>query len=157
MNTTKEIDVQIFKENEQIKQLYEQIAQCQSRIEQLQKERKSVAEPEKEAFINAWLQKHFGIESQKAARSKSIFIIFNKNADFVQTVTTGCGEVFHYVSPVADKDTLEHWLRKNRLYAHRAASFCDRNREWYDLPFKEQLKSLCWEFDASGTLKSTDW
>lgn len=157
MNTTKEIDVQIFKENEHIKQLYEQIDQRRAHIEQLRKERESVDVQKKEAFIDSWFQEHFGIESQREAQSKSIFIIFNKNADFIQTVATGYGKKFPYVSPVEDADTLEHWLCENGLYAHRAASFCDRNREWYDLPFKEQLKSLSWEFDADGNLKGTLW
>ena len=64
---------------------------------------------------------------------------------------------FHYVSPSEDKDTMEHWLRENKLYAHRASSFCDRNRNWYDLSFKEQLENLCWEFDKNGKLKKTQW
>ena len=52
---------------------------------------------------------------------------------------------------------MEHWLRENKLYAHRASSFCDRNRNWYNLSFKEQLENLCWEFDKNGKLKKTQW
>lgn len=157
MATVKEIDAQIFEGNACIKRLYEQINPCQSHIEQLQKECESVEAQEKETFIDIWLQKHFGIASQKEAQTKSIFIVFDKDANFIKTVTTGYGERFLYVSPVEDEDTFEHWLRENRLYAHRASSFCDRNLEWYDLPFKEQLESLCWKFDVNGKLKGTLW
>ena len=52
---------------------------------------------------------------------------------------------------------MEYWLRENKLYAHRASSFCDRNRNWYNLSFKEQLENLCWEFDKNGKLKKTQW
>lgn len=55
------------------------------------------------------------------------------------------------------EQSMEHWLRKNKLYAHRASSFCDRNRSWYDLSFKKQLENLCWEFDKNGKLKKTQW
>lgn len=72
-------------------------------------------------------------------------------------VTTGYDEEFHYVSPVEDEDTMEHWLRENKLYAHRASSFCDRNRSWYSLPLKEQLKNIGWDFDETGKLIKTQW
>ena len=111
----------------------------------------------KKKIFDNWLNEHFGIQNQEEARQKSIFIVFDKNANFVKTVTTGYGEEFHYVSPVEDEDTMEYWLRKNKLYAHRASSFCDRNRNWYDLSFKAQLENLCWEFDKNGKLKKTQW
>lgn len=60
-------------------------------------------------------------------------------------------------SPVEDEDTMEHWLRENKLYAHRASSFCDRNRSWYSLPLKEQLKNIGWDFDETGKLIKTQW
>ena len=86
-----------------------------------------------------------------------IYIVFDENGNFVKTVTTGYDEEFHYVSPVEDEDTMEHWLRENKLYAHRASSFCDRNRSWYSLPLKEQLKNIGWDFDETGKLIKTQW
>ena len=47
---------------------------------------------------------------------------------------------------------MEYWLKKNKLYAHSASSFCDRNYAWYQKSFKEQLENLCWEFDKNGKL-----
>lgn len=153
MRTVKEIDNQIQKEHDYIVQLYAQINSYEHSIEHLKAERQTAEKKENEMFIDNWLNEHFGISSQKEARQKSIFIVFDKNANFVKTITTGYGEEFHYVNPSEDKDTMEHWLRENKLYAHRASSFCDRNRSWYDLSFKEQLENLCWEFDKNGKLK----
>lgn len=157
MRSVKEIDEQILKENSYITQLYAQINSWEESINKLKKEREISKEKENELFIDEWLNKHFGIKSQDEARRKSIFIIFDKNAKFLHTVTVGIGEDFHYVSPVEDEDTLEHWLRKNKLYAHRASSFCGRNRNWYSMSFREQLENLCWEFDKNGKLKKTQW
>lgn len=157
MRTIKEIDENIVKEYSYMNQLYAQINSCEQSIKQLKAEREDVKKEEEKLFIDHWLNEHFGISSQKEARQKSIFIVFDKNANFVKTVTTGHGEEFLYVSPVEDEDTMEHWLRKNRLYAHRASSFCDRNRSWYDLSFKEQLENLCWEFGENGKLIKTQW
>lgn len=112
---------------------------------------------EDELFIDNWLNEHFGILNQKEAKQKSIFIVFDKNGNFVKTVTTGYGEEFHYVSPAEDNCTMEYWLRKNKLYAHKASSFCGRNRSWYNLSLKEQLENLCWEFDESGKVRKTQW
>ena len=108
-------------------------------------------------FIDNWLNKHFGISNQKEAREKAIFIFFYNYANFVKIITTDYGNNFHFISPVEDEYTMEHWLKSNKLYAHRASSFCGRNRDWYDLSFKEQLESLCWEFDKNGKLKNTKW
>lgn len=157
MRTVKEIDNQIQKEHDYIVQLYAQINSYEHSIEHLKAERQTAEKKENEMFIDNWLNEHFGISSQKEVRQKSIFIVFDKNANFVKTITTGYGEEFHYVNPSEDKDTMEHWLRENKLYAHRASSFCDRNRNWYDLSFKEQLENLCWEFDKNGKLKKTQW
>lgn len=155
MRTVKEIDKQIQKEHDYIVQLYAQINAYEQSIKHLKAERQVAEKNEDELFIDSWFNKHFGISSQKEARQKSIFIVFDKNANFVKTITTGYGEEFHYVSPSEDEDTMEHWLKENDLYAHRASSFCDRNRNWYDLSFKEQLESLCWKFDKNGKLKKT--
>ena len=134
MKTVKEIDKQIQKEHDYIVQLYAQINSYEQSVEHLKAERQDAEKKENEMFI-----------------------FFDKNANFVKTVTTGYGEDFRYVSPVEDEDTMEYWLRKNKLYAHRASSFCDRNRNWYDLSFKDQLENLCWEFDKNGKLKKTQW
>ena len=122
---------------------------------QIQKEHCIIREDE--AYIDEWFNIRFGISNQQEARTKSIYIVFDENGNFVKTVTTGYDEEFHYVSPVEDEDTMEHWLRENKLYAHRASSFCDRNRSWYSLPLKEQLKNIGWDFDETGKLIKTQW
>ena len=158
MRTIKEINKDMIREYGYInQQLCTQIDSHEQSIEHLKAEREDVKKEEEKQFIDNWLNEHFGILNQKEARQKSIFIVFDKNANFVRTVTTGYGEEFHYISPVEEKDTMEHWLRKNNLYAHRTSSFCNRNRSWYDLSFKEQLEDLCWKFDRNGKLKKTQW
>lgn len=157
MRTVKEIDKQMQIEHDYMSQLYAQIHAYEISMDHLKAEREAAEKVETEEFIDEWLNNHFGILNQKEARTKAIFIVFDKNATFVKTITTGYGEEFHYVSPVEDEDTLEHWLRENGLYAHRASSFCDRNRSWYDLSFKEQLESLLWDIDANGQLVKTQW
>ena len=157
MRTVKEIDEQMQKEHDCMVQMYAQINAYEKSIERLKAEREVVKKEEDKLFVDNWLNEHFAIKSQDEARKKSIFIVFDKNAKFLHTVTVGIGEDFHYVSPVEDEDTLEHWLRKNKLYAHRASSFCDRNRNWYSMSFREQLENLCWEFDKNGKLKKTQW
>ena len=88
---------------------------------------------------------------------RSVFLVFDEYGKFVKTVTTGYGEAFPYVGPIKDEDTLEHWLSKNKLYAHRASSFCDRNPDWYKKTFKDQLENLGWTFSKNGKLKATKW
>lgn len=112
MKTVKEIDKQIQKEHDYIVQLYAQINSYEQSVEHLKAERQDAEKKENEMFIDNWLNEHFGIQNQKEARQKSIFIVFDKNANFVKTVTTGYGEDFRYVSPVEDEDTMEYWLRK---------------------------------------------
>ena len=100
---------------------------------------------------------NFGILNQKEARQKSYLIVLIRMLILLKLLQRDMEKNSFYVSPVEDKDTMEYWLRKNKLYAHRASSFCDRNRSWYDLSFKEQLENLCWEFDKNGKLKKTQW
>lgn len=97
-------------------------------------------------------------DHQKAIESlkNSIFIVFDQNANFVKTVSVGYGQKFEYTSPADEEDTLEHWLRKNKLYAHRASSFCNRNEEWYKWSLKKQLENLGWKF-SGGKLSETEW
>lgn len=154
------INKQIQKENETIAKLYSQIWEHQETITRLKSERESIisALPDDEtSFIDNWLNEKFGISSQKAARLKSIFIVFDKKANFVRAVVTGLGAAFRYVSSGEDEDTLDHWLKENKLYAQSASSFCGRNRAWYDLSLKTQLESLEWEFDENGQLTNTAW
>ena len=157
MNNVKELDLQIQKEHDIIVQLYAQIEAHENSIKRLKAEKDVAKEVEDKKFIDNWLNEHFGIPSQMAARQKSIFIVFYKNANFVKTIATGAGEAFLYAGPADDEDTLEYWLKENKLYAHRASSFCERNRSWYDLSLKEQLENLCWEFDSTGKLRKTQW
>ena len=103
MRTVKEIDSQIQKEHDYIVQLYAQINSYEQSMEHLKAERQVAEKKENEMFIDNWLNEHFGISSQNEARQKSIFIVFDKNANFVKTITTGYGEEFHYVSPSKSK------------------------------------------------------
>ena len=155
------INEQIRKENEAIAKLYSQIWEHQEAIARLESERESIVlsvlPDDETSFIDNWLNEHFGISSQKEARSKSIFIVFDKTANFVRTVLTGLGTEFRYASPSEDETTLDHWLKKNKLYAHSASSFCGRNRVWYDWSLKAQLENLGWEFDEAGQLTNTAW
>lgn len=155
--SVKELDKQIQKEHCIINHLYAQINAYERSLERLKNEREAAIKREDEAYIDEWFNIRFGISNQQEARTKSIHIVFDENGNFVKTVTTGYDEEFHYVSPVEDEDTMEHWLRENKLYAHRASSFCDRNRSWYSLPLKEQLKNIGWDFDETGKLIKTQW
>lgn len=157
MRTVKEIDKQLQKEHDCIVQLHAQIKAYNETIEHLKMERKVAEEEELKVYIDKWLNEKFGIENQLEARNKSIFIVFDKKANFVKTVTTGYEEEFHYVSPIEDRDSLEYWLKKNKLYAHRSSSFCGRNYAWYQKSLREQLEDLCWEFDKNGKLSKTQW
>lgn len=156
MRTVKEIDKQIQTEHSHMTQLYAQIKAYEESLERLKKERSLAEEEEIKSYIDNWLNEKFGIKNQKEARS-GVFIVFDKEGNFVKTVTCGYGAEFHYVSPEDDKDTLEYWLKKNKLYAHVASSFCDGNYNWYQKSFKEQLENLCWEFDKNGKLYKTQW
>ena len=131
-------------------------------MEHLKAERQDVEKKENKMFIDNWLNEHFGIQNQEEARQKSIFIVFDKNANFVKTVTTGYGEEFHYVSPVEDEDTMEYWLRKNKLYAHAADGIgteniddlmkiflSDRKRQRITITDSGEWKNYSADFNAS--------
>ena len=79
MRTVKEIDKQIQKEHDCIVQLYAQINSYEQSVEYLKAERQDAEKKENEMFIDNWLNEHFGIQNQKEARQKSIFIVFDKN------------------------------------------------------------------------------
>lgn len=152
------INEQIRKENEAIAKLYSQIWKHQEAIARLESERESMLSVLTDSEIDNWLNEHFGISSQKEARSKSMFIVFDKKANFVRAVVTGLGAEFRYVSSSEeDEDTLDHWLRENKLYAENTSSFCGRDRAWYDCSLKAQLENLGWEFDEAGQLTNTAW
>lgn len=157
MRTVKEINEQIQKEQDYMAQLYTQINVINERIECLHNERMFAQKEELGTYIDNWLNEKFGIKNQIEARMKSIYIVFDKEANFIKTVICGYGEEFHYVSSAKDKDTLEYWLKQNKLYAHRASSFCDRHYAWYQMSFKEQLEFLLWDFDENGNLFKTQW
>ena len=156
MRTVKEIDKQIQIEHDYMVKLYAQINACEESIEHLKRERQKAENEEINNYIDNWLNEKFGIKSQKEARS-NVFIVFDKEGNFVKTVKCGLGEEFRYVSPAEEEGTLEYWLKKSKLYAHNASSFCDRGMKWYQMTFKEQLENLCWEFDKNGKLFKTQW
>ena len=144
------------KEENCITRLYAALSDHQKAIESLKKEYLASQDAEHENDIDTWLKSTFGIPSQKEALKNSIFIVFDQNANFVKTVSIGYGQEFEYTSPAEEEDTLEHWLRKNKLYAHRASSFCNRNEEWYKWSLKKQLENLGWKF-SGGKLSETEW
>lgn len=156
MRTTLEIDKQIRAEAEYMAQLYAQIRLYENGLEHLKREREEAEEFERKSFIDAWLRETFGIQNQEEARD-GLFIVFDRNANFVKTVTCGYNKDFPYVSPPIETNTLEHWLKMNKYYAHCASSFCDRSRSWYEMSFQEQLKNLSWEFDEDGKIIKTQW
>jgi hypothetical protein len=156
MRTVEEIDKQIQTEHDNLMQLYTQMNSYNKSLEKLKKEREAAEKYESEIYIDKWLEEKFGIKNQKEARN-GVFIVFDKKTNFVKTVTCGYGAQFHYISPAEDKDTLEYWLKKNKLYAHSASSFCGRNYSWYQMTFKEQLENLSWEFDKNGRVINAQW
>ena len=89
MRTVKEIDKQIQKEHDYVVQLYAQIKSYEQSMEHLKAERQAAEKNEEKLFIDSWLNKNFGIQNQKEARQKSIFIVFDKNAYFVKNETVG--------------------------------------------------------------------
>lgn len=91
MRTIKEIDEEIVREYGYMNQLYTQINSYEQSIKHLKAEREDAKKEEEKQFIDNWLNEHFGILNQKEARQKSIFIVFDKNANFVKTITTGYG------------------------------------------------------------------
>lgn len=155
MRTALEIKKQIQEESEILDKLYTRIHFYEKDIESLKRKYKKAEERERNCFVDEWLKATFGIQDQKEARDGR-YIVFDKDARFIKTVACGHGEEFHRVGPSSEKGTLEHWLKKNKLYAHCASSFCDRSREWYDMSFKEQLESLSWEFNG-GRIVKTQW
>ena len=156
MRTVKEIDEQLQKEHDSVVQLYTQINAYEASIERLKKERKRAEENELKLYIDGWLNDNFGIKNQKEARNGR-YIVFDKEANYIKTVTCGYNAEFHYLGPAEEYDTLEHWLKEKKLYAHSASSFCNRSFGWYQKTFKEQLENLCWEFDEDGKVCKTQW
>ena len=161
MRTVIEINRQIQAKEYEITELSLQLQALQTKIDayrhmidNLEEERIAAKDEELKAYIDNWLSENFGIKNQNEARN-GIFIVFDKEANFVKTVTCGIGAEFHYAGPAKDKNTMEYWLQKNKLYAHRASSFCDRNYDWYRKSFKEQLQDLGWKFYCNGKLSKT--
>lgn len=138
MRTVKEINEQIQTEYFRALQLQEQLDLCMKNINNLEREKIDAENNEREIWIDEWLMKTFGIKSQVEA-CRDLFIVFDKDANFIKTAPYGNG-------------SLKDWLRENKLYAHRASSFCHRNFKWYQLTFKEQLETLGWKYDKNGNL-----
>lgn len=66
---------------------------------------------------------------------------------------------FRYVSgdDEEDKEIMENWLRKNKLYGNRLHSFADRkNLEFYEWDLLTKLENLGWEV-KNGELANTAW
>lgn len=146
-----ELKRKIKEETENVQSMYAQIIEKERFIQNLNKELEMVEEQELMVFIDNWLKNHFGIKNQEEAR-ENMYIVFDNKGNFMKTVTCGYNKDFHYVSPSSDKETLEHWLKKNKLYAHCASSFCNRNRDWYNQSFVKQLENLGWDFNRSGVV-----
>jgi hypothetical protein len=52
---------------------------------------------------------------------------------------------------------MEKLLKKEKLYGHSASSWFSRNREFYDLELREQLKIFGWTFDGDGKITGANW
>lgn len=156
MSSLDRMDEQIKESCERLKNLREQARVCEEKIEQLKRMRQMTEERHMDAFIDNWLNKKFGIPNQRVAKN-GIFLVFDEDGRFIKTVSCGYGADFHHVGPAKDKDTLEHWLKKNKLYAQSASSFCSRSYVWYQMTFREQLENLFWEFGQDGKLISRAW
>lgn len=64
---------------------------------------------------------------------------------------------FRYV--IGEKDdleTLDNWLRENKLYGHALSSFTDRNPEFYKLDMLYKLHNLGWKVE-NNRLVNTNW
>ena len=92
--------------------------------------------------------KQYGIENEINARKEKYFI-FTKKGKFIKTVDVK--------KDFESFQQFEEWLKKEKVYAHNASSFCNRSKEWYNMSFKEQLKNLTWNFDKKGVLMETSW
>ena len=160
MKTIAEINNLIEKEKSYINSAYVQAKAHQEAMERLERERKSIIKEQEEKTLNlvidVFLDNSFGIKSQAEARAGR-YVVFDKECNIIKTVTCGKfdGTDFKYVS--GEGNSLENWLRENKLYAHSCSSFLGRSLDWYNMTFKEQLKNLMWEFNTSGELKKTQW
>ena len=111
--------VQLQKERDNVTKLYAQINTYEQNINCLKTELSAVYKEETKYFIDKWLKEKFGIENQKEAREKSIFIVFDKSGNFIKTVTTGNVEEFRYVSSIEDNNTLlmcSKWKGEEIMY-----------------------------------------
>jgi hypothetical protein len=160
MRTITEIDKLINEEQKYMNDAFVLAKSHQKSMERLERERKIIIQEQEERTLNiiieSYLSSTFGIESQEEAR-RGKYVIFDKYCNIIKTVNCGNydGTDFYYVS--GDGDSLENWLRENKLYAHCCSSFLGRSAKWYAKTFKEQLENLTWEFDKNGKIKKTQW
>ena len=156
MSRLNDYDEQIKITQAYITETREKLQACEEHVEWLKEQRKIAEEEENKIVVDDWFNK-YGILNQKEAREKSIFIVFDKFGNYIRTARVGLEEEFRYVGPVEYQGTLEYWLRENKLYAHNASSFCDRDIKWYTMSLLEQLKMLSWDVNAQGQLTKTQW
>lgn len=160
MKTLIELNNAIEEEKKHMNDAYVQARGYQESMERLERERKVLIKEQEEKTLNLvideFLNINFGIKNQVAARAGK-YVVFDKECNIIKTVTCGNTEEtdFKYIS--GEGDSLENWLRDNKLYAHSCSSFLGRSLGWYNMTFKEQLKNLMWEFNTSGELKKTQW
>ena len=160
MRSVKEIDDLINEEKKYINDAFVQAKMHQESMERLERERKIAIQKADERTLNlcidSFLSSTFGIECQAEARTGR-YVVFDKACNIIKTVTCGNydGTDFYYVS--GEDDSLEKWLKDNKLYAHSCSSFLGRSASWYAMAFKDQLKNLMWEFDTNGGLMKTQW
>ena len=99
------------------------------------------------AFAFQYMHERFGIKDMHDANRS--FLIFDTAAQFIKVYRIKLD--FEYVND------MEKVLKKEKLYGHCASSWFSRNREFYGLDLREQLKVCGWTFDDSGKITDALW
>lgn len=107
---------------------------------------KQVYNTELDNFIHLHMAELYGIKDRHDANRS--YLVFDEMARFIKVYRLKVD--FEYT------DDMEKVLMREKFSAHNASSFYSRSRDFYNLPFIEQLKILDWKFDASGRLIDTD-
>ena len=99
------------------------------------------------AFSSLYMRERFGIEDMHDANRS--FLIFDESAQFIKVYRIK--QDYEYV------DNMEKVLKTEKLYGHNASSWFSRNREFYNLDLREQLKIFGWTFDDNGKVTDARW
>ena len=145
---------------------------CQKYEKDLEKKKEEAYQREVQRCSDAFLlsvgfdlEKH-NTEIKKNQALGITWLIFDKYGNVRGLKTSGGGLMerhgikcdFRYVSSDDKKDpeTMENWLRKNRLYGHQLSSFTNRHPDFYKKNLLEKLETLDWEIE-NGEILNTAW